>query len=138
MCGGASSSNSITDCYEYSSNSWTRTPSMATGRYWFDMIYLKQKIYAVGGTGASGSENSMEIFKSSTRTWSKQLLPFSIYSHCITQLSADQFILIGGWDHKNGGVSKSETTKNILILRFYFLHLLHKIFVQTLFIYYRV
>lgn len=88
VCGGWSSSGSRNDCYEYSSNSWKRMPSMTVGRHWFDMIYLKGKVYAIGF--------SMEIFDSTRRTWTKQSMPFSGERHCITQLSANQFILIGG------------------------------------------
>jgi len=70
---------------------------MTTKRRKFDMIYLNQKVYAVGGVGGSSSRESMDIFDSATRRWTKQSIPFSVFSHCMTQLSANQFILIGGW-----------------------------------------
>ena len=104
VCGGLSNdlNGYSRDCYEYSSNNWKKMPSMTTKRGYFDMIYLKGKVYAVGGDGNSGSRSSMDIFDSTTRTWTKQSMPFSVYGHCISQLSANQFILIAGY---NGGVS---------------------------------
>ena len=108
VCGGYSN-----DCYEYSSNNWKRMPSMTTERYYFDIIYLKGKVYAVGGDGSSGSDNSMDIFDSRTRTWTKQSMPFSVFYHCISQLSANQFILIAGYKYPI--VSKNVMKKNISI-----------------------
>ena len=118
MCGGYSGTfESRNDCYEYrsSSNSWTSMPSMTTKRYSFEMIYLKEKVYAVGGVGVSSSRESMDIFDSATRTWKKQSIPFSVSGHCMTQLSANQFILIGGWNWRSSGVSENIMTKNISI-----------------------
>ena len=83
-------------------------PSMTTVRFFFDMIYMKGKVYAVGGTGGSGSENSMDIFDSTTRTWTNESISFSVYGHCITQLSENQFILIAGY---RSGVSKNVMKK---------------------------
>ena len=87
----------------------------------FDMIYLKQKVYAVGGLYnyiGSGITNSMDIFDSISRTWTNQPIPFSIGGHCMTQLSTNQFMLIGGGN--SSGVSKNVMTKifqsNIFIL----------------------
>ena len=77
-------------------------PAMLTKRVFFGMIYLEQKIYAVGGYDGSRSTNSMDIFDSSTRTWTKQSIPFDVYQHCITQLSANQLILLGGNTVANG------------------------------------
>ena len=121
VCGGTSSGNDRKDCYEYrsSSNSWTSMPSMTTKRHSFDMIYLKGKVYAVGGLEGSGSKNSMEIFDSTTMSWTKQSIPLSVYGHCITQLSANQFILIGGFSRT---VSKHVLTKNISIKQYHLLH----------------
>ena len=111
MCGGLSSWRYRNDCYEYSSNSWTGIPSMTTERGYFDMIYLKEKVYAVGGSGTSGSRNSMEIFDSTTRTWTKQSIPFSVEHHCISQLSANQFILIAG--------ASSRVSKNVMKKKYF-------------------
>ena len=98
VCGGSTEccgSASKKECYEYrsKSNNWTAMPSMTTEREGFDMVHVNHKIYAVGG---AGSRRSMEIFDPNTRTWTNQSIPFTAYRHCITQLSADQFILTGG------------------------------------------
>ena len=92
--------NQQKDCYEYRStyNGWTRIPSMATQREHFDMIYLNKKVYSVGGLGSSDSQNSMEIYDTYLQTWTKQSIPFNVSEHCMTQLSPNEFILIGGED----------------------------------------
>ena len=135
MCGGYSSGYRK-DCYEFSSNSWTRIPPMTGERRYFGMIYLKEKVYAVAGHGSSGSENSMEIFDSTTRKWKKQSIPFSVQHHCITQLSANQFILIGGCKGRAGvcgrRVSKNVITKSISIQQFHFYISLRKVFFYKL------
>ena len=137
MCGGYSGTfESRNDCYEYrsSSNSWTSMPSMTTKRYFFSMIYLKGTVYAVGGDGewGSGSLNSMESFDPTTRTWTKQSIPFSARSHCITQLSANQLVLIGGYSGRYS--SSNVMTKNISIhlLNFSLFHKT-KYFLQIIF-----
>ena len=120
VCGGYSSGYR-TDCYEYrtSVNSWVRMSSMMIKRSSFGIIYLKGKVYAVGGTGGSGAENSMEIFDSTTRTWTQQSMPFDVTHHCITQLIGNKFILIGGGSDE---VNKDDITKNNSIQQFHFLH----------------
>ena len=140
VCGGETGNHGayLKECYEYvsSSNGWTRMPSMTEERYSFDMIFLRGKVYAVGGAGRGGSENSMEIFDPSTRTWKKELIRFSVSSHCITQLSANEFILIGGQDTSFGyrEVSKNVMEKNISIQHFHFLHFtMQSIFYKLLF-----
>ena len=118
VCGGSSSGTIYRkDCVEYSSSNWKRMPSMTTERSSFDMIYMKEKVYAVGGSGGSGAENSMEIFASTTRTWTKQSIPFSVYYHCISQLSENRFILIGGHYRE---VSKNVMKKIISIQQSHF------------------
>ena len=131
VCGGYSSGGR-NDCYEYSSNSWTRMPSMTEERYRFEIIYLKGKVYAVGGQGGSGSRNSMEIFDSTTRTWTKQSIPFSVNNHCISQLSENQFILIAGY---NGEVSKNVMKKKYFNAKipFFYIQLRKVFFINCLF-----
>ena len=102
VCGGTGRK----DCYEYTPNSWARMSSMTTERSSFDMIFLKGKVYAVGGGNV---ESSMDIFDPTTGRWTRQSIPFSVWSHCITQLSANQFILIGG----SPGVSKNVMKRNM-------------------------
>ena len=127
ICGGYSKCcRWLKNCYEYRSSSkkWTRMPSMPKKRANFDMIYLKQKVYAVGGLYnyiGFGITNSMDIFDSISRTWTNQPIPFSIGGHCITQLSTNQFMLIGGINCSSTTcrVSKNVMTKNISIQHFY-------------------
>ena len=124
------------DCYEYRSNSWTMMPPMTTKRSYFGMIHLKNKIYAVGGYDGSRSTNSMDIFESSTRTWTKQSIPFDVYHHCITELSANQLILLGGntvANGQSGKVNKMLWQKIFKSKISLFYIALHKIFLQTLF-----
>ena len=92
-------------------------PSMTKERRFFDMTYLKEKVYAVGGYDSSvkssvglSSMESMGIFDSTTRTWTKKSIPFSVGFHCISQLSANQFILIAGYNFDDG-VSKNVMKK---------------------------
>ena len=70
-------------------------PSMAIERSYLDMIYLKEKVYAVGG-GGPGASNSVDIYDSSSGAWTKKSVPFNVGNHCITQISTNQLILIGG------------------------------------------
>lgn len=139
MCGGLTSSSHYRvgeyrkDCYEYrsTSNSWRNMPPMTTERTRFGLIHLKQKVYAVGGYGGSGSQNSMEIYDSNNRTWTKQSIPFSVYYHCITILTANQFILIGGF---HNGVSKNVMTKKYFNPTIDFLHFTaQNVFTNSLF-----
>ena len=108
-------------------------PSMTTKRYFFEMIYLQGKVYAVGGAAAAvGSKSSMDIFDSTTRTWTKQSIPFSVWGHCISQLSENQFILIAGYG--NGEVSKNVMKKKYFnpTISFFTFHYV-KNFLQTIF-----
>ena len=86
------------------------------------MVYLDGKVYAVGGNGNSGI-NSMEIFDSTTSRWTKQSTPFSYKGDCMTALSANQLILIGGSGKE---VRKNLKKKNISIQQFHFLNLTSK------------
>ena len=95
VCGGYKTRK---NCYEYkpTSNTWARMPPMTTARRGFGMIYQKQKVWVVGGSGGPGSDTSMEIYDPNTNKWTQQSIPFSISQHCMTKLSSNQFILTGG------------------------------------------
>ena len=62
------------------------------------MIYLKQKVFAVGGNGGTKAQQSMDIYDTTTKTWTKQdsSLNQNAWMHCVAQLSSNQFIQIGG------------------------------------------
>lgn len=130
VCGGLRSPSNERQkaCYEYTPNNWASMASMTTERSSFDMIFLKGKVYAVGGSGGSWS---MDIFDSTTGRWTSQSNPFSIWSHCITQLSENQFLLIGG----SSGVSKNVMKKNISIQQSHFLIILRKVFFTNYFLF---
>ena len=89
-------------------------PPMTTERQYFDMIYLQQKVWAVGGDGGSESTNSMDIYDLNSGIWTKQSVPFSVSYHCLAEISPHQFILIGGY---NNGVSK-DVMKNSIPMSF--------------------
>ena len=106
VCGGYRySSNSMNTCYQYkqSTSSWHSFPSMTTPRYKFDMIYLNQGIWAVGGDGNSGSQYTMDYFNMTSNLWTKHSLPVYVYHHCLTQISEYQLILLGGYQGDYGG-----------------------------------
>ena len=101
VCGGHrySSSNSYQyKCYQYkqSTSSWHSFPSMTTQRYNFDMKYLNQGIWVMGGDGSYGSRYTMDYFNMTSNRWTKRSLPFQIYDHCVSQISEYELILLGG------------------------------------------
>ena len=111
VCGGHGSLSGVTSsnvwqksCYEYhaNSNAWEAIPSMTTERGLFDIIYLKQKVFAVGGQGGSNAATTMDIYDTTTKTWTKQDKAYNqnAYQACVAQLSSNQFILIAGYHGK--------------------------------------
>ena len=111
VCGGISSSWShYKKCYQYkqSTSSWESFPSMTTERYSFDMKYLNQGIWAVGGQGGSTSHYTMDYFNMTSNLWTRRALPVYNYEHCLTQISEYQLILLGGYTSGYGS-SVSET-----------------------------
>ena len=97
-------------CYEYrkGTNSWVKMTWMPATRTSSDMIYLKGRVWAVGGS-SSRPQSTMEIFDYNTTTWTRQWIPFNAQYTCLTKLSPNQFILTGGYQniHDNEGVSKT-------------------------------
>ena len=78
---------------------------MTTPRYSFDMKYLNQGIWAIGGTGGSGSKNTMDYFDMTSNVWTKHSLPFSVSYHCLTKINEHQLILLGGYQGGATGVN---------------------------------
>ena len=96
------------NCYEYRSvsNSWVKMPWIPIARRNFGMIYLKGKVWALGG------DRTMDIIDYNTSISTTQWIPVLIYDHCVTQLSPNQFIVIGGnRKQSNGWVSKNVMMK---------------------------
>ena len=102
VCGGRErigNTDKITEnCYEYRSvsNSWVKMPWIPVTRRQFDMIYLKGKVWAVGGNLGDGSSQTMNIIDYNTSTSTRQWIPVPTFNHCLAKLSPNQFILIGG------------------------------------------
>ena len=117
VCGanGLASGKYHNDCYEYRavSNSWVKMPWIPATKFRFDMITLKGKVWAVGGSigrwTSSAAQSTMDIIDYNTSTWTRQWLPVQIVYHCLTKLSPNQFILIGG--DQNNRVSKNVMMK---------------------------
>ena len=95
---------------------WQNGPRMIEKRGWFSLTALNEKLYAIGGSGGSGSENTMETRTMETN-WVSENIPFSVYYHCTTKYSDHELILLGG--RQSGSVSKSK----ILIMFEIFFHL---------------
>ena len=105
VCGGYSTTYEETEqrCYEYkkTTGSWEPFPSMTTKRYDFDMIFLNQTVWAIGGDGESKSTTTLDKYEMHTNVWTKHNIfdssnPFDVYDHCLTKISDDKLILIGG------------------------------------------
>ena len=96
VCGGLGFGGNRNRCYEYKKTtaSWQRFPSMTTERYYFDMIFLNQHIWAVGGFKSPNTLDKLDI---NTKVWTKHRIPMSVDYHCLTKLTHEKLILIGGW-----------------------------------------
>ena len=91
-----------TRCYQYNrkfSSSWQTFPSMTIRRSNFDMKYLNQGIWATGGIGESGSTTSLDYFDFTKNVWTNKTMPFSAKYHCLTKMSENKLILIGGYQN---------------------------------------
>ena len=114
VCGGWSWSfeGQTNTCYEYKKNtsSWHSFPSMTTKRAWFDMKFLNQGIWAIGGSITTGSDNSLDNFDFHTKVWTKHSIPINITSTCLAKLTPFKLIVIGGIQNsyaRRGFVSKT-------------------------------
>ena len=98
VCGGSSSLGYEKRCYEYkkTTGSWESFASMTTIRHEFDMIFLNQAVWAIGGLGGSESTTTLEKYEMHTNVWTKHNIPFDVHNHCLTKISEQRLILIGG------------------------------------------
>ena len=94
VCGGLSTSTEKR-CYEYkkTTGSWQSFASLTTGRASFDMKFLNQTVWAIGG---SGSEDTLDKYEMQTNIWTKHTIPFDMSNNCLTKLSQHELILIAG------------------------------------------
>ena len=88
-------------CYEYmrKTSSWQSFPSMTTARSCFDMKFLNQNIWAIGGFWSKNgldAGSTMDRFDFRTKVWTKHNIPINIRDHCIAKISHDKLIVIGG------------------------------------------
>ena len=113
VCGGMSRqtpSRRQKNCYQLTkpTNEWKPFPEMKTERYRFHMIYLNEKIWAVGGLDDGLDEVwSMDVFDYNSMAWTNQSIPFNIYYHCLSKIDEFKFILTGG--SKNYSVSNENS-----------------------------
>jgi len=113
VCGGwALSLNNLrlgdlNRCYEYktTTSSWQPFPSMTTSRRFFDMKFLNQGIWAIGGVVESGFENKLDNFDFHTNVWTTHDIPIDVTNHCLSKIAPDKLIIIAG--RQNGSVSSA-------------------------------
>ena len=81
---------------------------MVSQRIYFQMVVIKDSLYAIGGLPTS---NTMEVINiKNGREWVQEELPFSVFSHCAVVIN-NNIIVTGGYSH--GTVSeKLYTSKN--------------------------
>ena len=60
------------------------------------MKFLNQTVWAIGGEGRYESETTLNKYEMHTNFWSKHTIPFDVARHCLTKISQDRLILIGG------------------------------------------
>ena len=92
-------------CYQYNKTtaSWQTFPSMTFTRYWFDMIFLNEGIWAIGGFGGYPNARSydgldtMDTFDFNTNVWTRHDIGMYVYNHCLSKISHDKLIIIGGF-----------------------------------------
>ena len=105
VCGGYSGSFEKR-CYEYkkTTGSWQSFASLTTERADFDMKFLNQAVWAIGGWGGSDAKTTLDKYEMQTQVWTKHNIPFDVHEHCLTKISEHELILIGG--RQSGSVSE--------------------------------
>merc|ERR1712062_51532 len=110
VCGGHNPSSFIRRsqriCHEYkkTTGTWESFASMTTERNSFDMIFLNQAVWAIGGRPlwiGSEAETTLDKYDMNTNVWTKHNIPFEVSSHCLTKISDNRLILIGGSQNGN-------------------------------------
>ena len=108
VCGGLVSPRSNGNkCYRYNkaTTSWQSFPSMTFGRYWFDMKFLNEGVWAIGGYGGHPNARSydaldtMDSFDFNTNVWTRHDIGMYVYLHCLSKISNHKLIIIGGFQH---------------------------------------
>ena len=100
VCGGDWQIGNKCHLYKKTTSSWHSFPSMTLSRQFFDMKFLNQGIWAVGGTKAldnnGGRRNTLDHFDLKERVWTRHDIPIHVHAHCLTELTHDKLIVIGG------------------------------------------
>jgi len=106
-------------CYEYkkTTGSWEPFPSMTTKRDYFDMKFLNQAVWAIGGLGGSESTTTLDKYEIHSNVWTKHTIPFDVCGHCLTKISEHELILIGGRRSEESGKVKVSAKTRIFDTR---------------------
>ena len=91
VCGGSDKCH----LYKKTTSSWHSFPSMTLSRQFFDMKFLNHGIWAVGGEGP-GRRNTLDHFDLNERVWTRHDIPIHVHKHCLSKLTHDKLIVIGG------------------------------------------
>ena len=68
-------------------------PSMVSPHSNLGMVIIKDVIYAIGGFPTDNKMETINIKKK--RKWTRRILPFHVYSHCVVSIN-NTIIVIGG------------------------------------------
>ena len=100
VCGGDLHIANKCHLYKKTTSSWHSFPSMTMSRQFFDMKFLNQGIWAVGGMKVwnenGGRSNTLDHFDLKERVWTRHDIPIHVHAHCLTKLTHDKLIVIGG------------------------------------------
>ena len=102
-CGGYDGSQYLNTCKKLTKQgSWDTFPDMNSKRNYFGLRMVDGLLWAVGGY--NGRDTMEYIDPENPTEWSQQTMPFSVHSHCLTELSRKHLIVTGGT--ADSGVSK--------------------------------
>ena len=95
-------------CFEYkkTTGTWESFASMTTYRDDFDMKFLNQAVWAIGGWGSRTARTTLDKYDINTNVWTNHSIPFDVHGHCLTEIIDDRLFLIGGEQWGSGTVSK--------------------------------
>ena len=83
-------------------------PTMNSLRNRFQMVIIKDILYAIGGYG--GAKNTMETINiMENGGWEQQNLPFALHSSCAVVVN--NTIVVTGGNHRDGGYVLADVSK---------------------------
>jgi hypothetical protein len=104
VCGGSSGfSNYHSECYKYTTNSWTPLSKMSTKRHFSASVPVKGKLLVLGGYDGDWNKLATSEYVSPDGDASQPGpdLPRPRSSHCAVKLSNGQVMLLGGRPDEN-------------------------------------